>query len=376
MEARGKISSARFGDAKERAQGSQSGNRAQAWTQDRAVAMESRLDRFGNTNAGGKLSAATRKFGEVASKVPGLSATRDSISVGNGVDLLTEQVKALPTCNDTKIHLVMALRRTERDMTQLRTVKAIVKPTTLITRLALQKSAALGVADQMPIEEKLLRTAFKRAAAIRTARPADASNLHLLARIYLLQEMPDNARQLARLALAASAPHPGDVYVTLAETERLAGDSAAAEQYSHLAVKHGSTLGFAQLAELALDTDLANAVRIERYESYAVLVDAADEERYYGVRLRQDRLNVLKRVAQIHKGKVQALAGGFSKREADLQDAPASSSYGHSDTAPSSPPAWHVDPTGRHTHRYWDGLAWTHNVADNGVPSIDPVDAN
>lgn len=40
---------------------------------------------------------------------------------------------------------------------------------------------------------------------------------------------------------------------------------------------------------------------------------------------------------------------------------------------PPGPPAgWHPDPTGRHEHRYWDGTAWTAQVSDHGVPSIDP----
>jgi hypothetical protein len=34
-------------------------------------------------------------------------------------------------------------------------------------------------------------------------------------------------------------------------------------------------------------------------------------------------------------------------------------------------PGWQPDPTGRHDHRYWDGSAWTDNVADAGVASTD-----
>ncbi|MCU0306857.1 MAG: DUF4190 domain-containing protein [Thermoleophilia bacterium] len=36
-----------------------------------------------------------------------------------------------------------------------------------------------------------------------------------------------------------------------------------------------------------------------------------------------------------------------------------------------SEPAWHVDPTGRHEHRWWDGWRWTADVADRGVVSRD-----
>jgi hypothetical protein len=37
-------------------------------------------------------------------------------------------------------------------------------------------------------------------------------------------------------------------------------------------------------------------------------------------------------------------------------------------------PGWFPDPTGRHDHRWWDGLAWTAHVADAGVAGRDPLD--
>jgi Protein of unknown function (DUF2510) len=34
---------------------------------------------------------------------------------------------------------------------------------------------------------------------------------------------------------------------------------------------------------------------------------------------------------------------------------------------------WFGDPAGRHQYRYWDGVAWTAAVADNGTQSADPL---
>ena len=34
-------------------------------------------------------------------------------------------------------------------------------------------------------------------------------------------------------------------------------------------------------------------------------------------------------------------------------------------------PAWHPDPTGRHQHRWWDGAAFTDQVADSGTIATD-----
>jgi len=39
----------------------------------------------------------------------------------------------------------------------------------------------------------------------------------------------------------------------------------------------------------------------------------------------------------------------------------------------SSKADWYADPLGRHQFRYWDGLAWTDSVADDGQQATDPV---
>lgn len=40
-----------------------------------------------------------------------------------------------------------------------------------------------------------------------------------------------------------------------------------------------------------------------------------------------------------------------------------------------SAPGWYPDPTGRHDHRYHNGLRWTGDVASNGRRYVDHVDA-
>lgn len=37
------------------------------------------------------------------------------------------------------------------------------------------------------------------------------------------------------------------------------------------------------------------------------------------------------------------------------------------------PQHWGPDPSGRHQHRYWDGVRWSDQVADNGTMSSDPL---
>jgi len=45
------------------------------------------------------------------------------------------------------------------------------------------------------------------------------------------------------------------------------------------------------------------------------------------------------------------------------------------DHAMSSPANWYPDPMRRHQLRYWNGTTWTDHVSDNGVQSVDPVQA-
>lgn len=38
-----------------------------------------------------------------------------------------------------------------------------------------------------------------------------------------------------------------------------------------------------------------------------------------------------------------------------------------------TPAGWHPDPFGKHEVRFFDGVEWTANVADNGQQAEDPV---
>ncbi|MET0765890.1 MAG: DUF2510 domain-containing protein, partial [Blastococcus sp.] len=35
--------------------------------------------------------------------------------------------------------------------------------------------------------------------------------------------------------------------------------------------------------------------------------------------------------------------------------------------------SWLTDPTGAHELRYWNGMAWTEHVSDQGTASVDPL---
>lgn len=71
-----------------------------------------------------------------------------------------------------------------------------------------------------------------------------------------------------------------------------------------------------------------------------------------------------------------AAAGGLTTRGNDQlePDPPAIAATEGPALGPPPPPAWRVDPTGRHEVRYWDGARWTEHVSDRGEQSTDPPD--
>jgi len=47
-----------------------------------------------------------------------------------------------------------------------------------------------------------------------------------------------------------------------------------------------------------------------------------------------------------------------------------------SSSLPRGSAGWHGDPTGRHEHRYWNGVGWSSKVADGGVVGDDPLNGD
>jgi hypothetical protein len=73
--------------------------------------------------------------------------------------------------------------------------------------------------------------------------------------------------------------------------------------------------------------------------------------------------------------RVSAYALGLSDRYPPFTlEAPPTKATELSPPPPLLPPAqWFADPSGRHTHRYWDGAQWTPQVADDGRTGEDPL---
>lgn len=57
--------------------------------------------------------------------------------------------------------------------------------------------------------------------------------------------------------------------------------------------------------------------------------------------------------------------------QGQMQQQPGGGQFGAYGAAVANPARWAPDPMGRHELRYWDGCAWSQNVSDRGVVSVD-----
>ena len=72
--------------------------------------------------------------------------------------------------------------------------------------------------------------------------------------------------------------------------------------------------------------------------------------------------------------RVSGYALGLSDRYPPFTfDSPVTAPVPQLPSAPLPPAQWYADPSGRHTHRYWDGAQWTAHVADDGRTASDPI---
>jgi hypothetical protein len=232
----------------------------------------------GNVTRGGR-----KHFG----RLPGVTATADLIAARHCVDLLSEGLNEDPADPRRHLWLAEALIRVRRDMRRVRRLWAVGDPSSIIVRTAVSRAAALGEgADAEEPAVRLLRRAFHLARARVQRREADATTLHVLARVYLAQGMPADALRLARLAAAAESGERADVFVTAARAFAKLGRRADAARMAERAIEHGSSLGYELLAyqHVTDRTRLARepGARVAGWRDLRRQVRLEDRERHFG----------------------------------------------------------------------------------------------
>ena len=291
------------------------------WSAEANTRKDEQLARVGATPAGQSVGAALRRTAQHAGRLPVLSTPMDVIIVRNGLDSLIHQLREQPDDPQRHLWLAEGLLRVERDLRAYAIARGVVRPKSLVIRAGLRIAASLGQQDQPPAA-RLLRRTFELAVARLRHRPDDAVALHVLARIYLIQDLPDQAVRFAKLAVLADQASAAESLVTLARSYARAGLPRNAKRAANLAIDDGQSLGYETLAAITREEHASRGLdgaqpRMAAYTALMRLVRPADRERYEGVG--RDRIDTARTVLAVQWDKTKATAahlGALTTRKA------------------------------------------------------------
>ena len=257
-----------------------------------AVARSARdksLDAAGQTRAGKKVGAGSRRAVSELQGIPLVGMTPKVVAARNGVPQLVRRLKKEQPTPEHYLWLAEALIRTQREMRVIRAARAVANPTRLVVRGITRTATSLGRENRRPASQRLLEVAF-RAAALRVRDDSgDAIALHVMARVYLAQGLYEPAQRIAGLA-AKSDPADGRPLVTAAHARLRAGDDEGARRFAFEALERGCTIGHEVTAELLRrelrrNESLTVKQRSDAYGAELRKVKKRDRKAYYGVGL-------------------------------------------------------------------------------------------
>jgi hypothetical protein len=286
------------------------------WSTEAGARKDEALSQLGAKSLPRSLGAAVRGTGEHAGRLPMLSVPMDVIVARNGVDLLIEQLRERPGDPQRNLWLAEALLRVERDVRAYALVRGVLRPRSLVLRAGLRAVARFGQEqDQPPPATRLLGRAFEFAAARLRARGSDPVALQVMARVYLIRDMPEQAIRLAKLAVLSDLARAGEPLVTLARAYAQAGLPRNARRAADLAVDHGQSLGYETLAlitrvEHSSRGRRGTQARMDAYAALMQLVRPADRARYEGVA--PDRIGTTRSVLAAQWDKTKTTAAQLS----------------------------------------------------------------
>ncbi len=242
------------------------------------------LAAFADTSAGQKTVRFVERAQQEIAQLPGVTAIADTSRSMHGVAALSQRVVDEPTDPWSHLWLAEALGKMKRTQRVTSGVRAVVEPSSLLTRTAIGglNQLASGGAS---LEERLLRRAYVLACqALRTDVSGDT--LHVLARVYRAVGKLDEARVALRPALLLDGDHAAHAHVTSARLHYEARDFAQARLAAQTALTLNCTLGNEVLADL-LSAEASGGVsaRAQAVQAAAELrgtVERSDLAAYYG----------------------------------------------------------------------------------------------
>ena len=235
--------------------------------------------RMSAADEGKKAGDLTRKFGEKVAKLPVLSLSSDAAMAANGVPHLVDEFVADPDDPMRAIWLAEGIGRAKRQLGKYQAGRSAISPTYALMYGSMKVGASLGD-EQEPIETKLLKKAFITSAARVRENPYDADGLHVLSRVYLLQDDRTQAAKFSKLAIMAD-PDNGLPWITLARTYLAHGQIHNAQAAAQKAVDKGEKYGHAVWA-LAQLSDSRSWDDIDLVDSRRNQISPDDYRKYLG----------------------------------------------------------------------------------------------
>jgi hypothetical protein len=252
---------------------------------DQALAKtDTHLAAFAQTSRGQKTVRLVERAQKEIGQLPGVTAIADASRSVHGVGALAELVVEQPTNPWAYVWLAEALRKMKQTQRITTGIRAVVEPSSLLTKSAITGLNKVGSAGAS-LEDLLLRRAYILACQALTAQ-VSGDSLHVLARVYRAAGQPDGAATALRPALLLAGKHAGAAHATSARLHYEQRDFRAARQDAQAALKLGCSIGNEVLADLvSAQARGGPKVRAEAVQHAAELrgtVRRADLVSYYG----------------------------------------------------------------------------------------------
>lgn len=175
------------------------------------------LAAFADTAAGQKTVRFVERAQQELAQLPGVTAIADTNRSMHGVAALSQRVVDLPDDPWSHLWLAEALGKMKRTQRVTSGVRAVVEPSSLLTRTAVGGLNKLG-SGGASLEERLLRRSYVLGCQALGSN-ASGDTLHVLARVYRAVGKPDEARVALRPALLIPGGHAARAQAVQAAAE-------------------------------------------------------------------------------------------------------------------------------------------------------------
>ena len=162
------------------------------------------VQELGSTELGKNVGDKTRVAAQFLSQLPVFSLAHDVLKSRHGIKALYTSFQDNPHDPLRALWLAEALGRVHSDLKVYSGIRSVISPSYALISQSLKLASKLGDEPTDPTQIRLLKHAFSLSLRRLKENPRDAVALHILARIYLVQNDPVEAVYFSKLAIVAN----------------------------------------------------------------------------------------------------------------------------------------------------------------------------